>query len=159
MPVNRRLLAMLALVVALAALAASTPAGASGDATKCTAAAVLKAENENPPTTSKAFGAAVVHVNGMKLSFAVAIANPARETFTRGHIHVGAAGVNGGVLVTLFESNTQGTTDRRLILQAARLDITTEIATRICADPASFYVNYHTTDFPGGAVRGQLISG
>jgi hypothetical protein len=26
----------------------------------------------------------------------------------------------------------------------------------IVADPASFYVNVHNGDFPGGAVRGQL---
>ena len=157
MPVNRRLLAVLALVAALAALVVSTPAGATGDATRCTLGAVLKGENEVPATTSKALGAAVVHINGTKLSFAVAIANPARETFTRGHIHVGAAGVNGGVLVTLFESNTQGTTDRKLILQAARLDITEDVAARICGDPAGFYVNVHTGDFPQGAIRGQLM--
>ena len=65
---------------------------------------------------------------------------------------MGAAGANGGIVVTLFE----GSTDRKLIVQAARLDITTDVATRICADPAGFYVNYHTTDFPNGAIRGQL---
>jgi hypothetical protein len=156
MPVNRRLLAVLALVVALAVLAVSTPAGASGEATKCTLGAVLKGENEVPPTTSKALGAAVVHVNGTQLSFAVAIVNPARETFTRGHIHVGAAGVNGGIVVALFEG---GSNDRKLILQAARLDITEDLAARICGDPAGFYVNYHTTEFPGGAIRGQLVGG
>ncbi|HXV34620.1 MAG TPA: CHRD domain-containing protein [Gaiellaceae bacterium] len=155
MSVNRRLLAVLALVAALAALVVSTPAGATDETTKCTAGAVLKGENENPPSGSKAVGAILVHVNDTKLSFALAIANPARETFTRGHIHVGAADVNGPVLVTLFE----GSTDRKLILQAARLDITSDIAARICADPGGFYVNYHTTDFPGGAIRGQLVSG
>ena len=70
MPVNRRLLAVLALVLALAVLVVSAPAGATDDPTKCTAAAVLKAANEVPPTASKALGAAVVHVNGTKLSFA-----------------------------------------------------------------------------------------
>jgi CHRD domain len=152
MRVNRRLLAVLALVAALAMLVVSTPAGASGETTKCTAFAVLKAGNEVPPSGSKAFGAALVHVNDTKLSFSVAIVNPARESFFAGHIHVGAAGVNGPVQVTLFS----GSTDRRLILQAARLDIDAELAAKICADPAGYYVNYHTTDFPGGAIRGQL---
>jgi hypothetical protein len=80
--------------------------------------------------------------------------NPARESFFAGHIHVGAAGVNGPVQVLLFS----GSTDRRLIVQAARLDIDAGLGAAICGDPAGYYVNYHTTDFPGGAVRGQLNS-
>jgi hypothetical protein len=152
MRVNRRLLAVLTLVAALAALVVSTPAGATDEATKCTAVTVLKAGNEVPPSGSKAFGAALVHVNGTKVSFSVAIVNPARESFFAGHIHVGAAGVNGPVQVTLFS----GSTDRRLILQAGQRDITETLATAICANPAGYYVNYHTTDFPGGAIRGQL---
>ena len=153
MSVNRRLLAVLAFVAILGALVVSAPAGAAGEAVaKCTLATVLKADNEVPPSGSKAFGAAVVHINDSKLFFSVAIANPARESFFAGHIHVGAAGVNGPVQVTLFS----GSTDRRLIVQAARLGIDPALAKAICADPAGYYVNYHTTDFPGGAVRGQL---
>jgi CHRD domain len=158
MPVNRRLFAVLALVVALAALVVSTPAGATDEATKCTAYAVLKPGNEvRPPDTtdpveSKALGAALVHIDGTQLSFSVAIANPARETFVAGHIHVGAAGVNGGVLVTLFG----GSNDRKFFFQAARIDITAEQAAQICGDLAGHYVNYHTTQDPMGAVRGQL---
>jgi uncharacterized membrane protein len=96
MTVHRRLLAVLILVAALAVLVVSTPAGASGDSTtKCSAYTVLKAGNEVPPSASRAFGAAAVHVNGTTLSFAVTIVNPAREVFFAGHIHTGAAGVNG----------------------------------------------------------------
>ncbi len=141
MGLNRRFLAVLALVAALAALVATTPAGATDEsATKCTLVTVLKADNEVPPSGSKAFGAALVHVNGSKLSFSVAIVNPARESFFAGHIHSGVAGVNGPVVVTLFS----GSTDRRLIVQAARLDIGSDLAAKICADPAAYYVNYHT---------------
>ena len=32
-----------------------------------------------------------------------------------------------------------------------------KIAADILANPAGFYVNLHTADFPGGAVRGQLF--
>lgn len=153
MPVNRRLLAVLMLVSMLAALAVTTPAGATDEsATKCTAYTVLKAENEVPPSGSKAFGAAAVHIDGSKLLFSVAIVNPAMESFFAGHIHVGAVGANGPVVVTLFS----GSTDRKLIFQAARLDIDAGLAAKICDDPAAYYINYHTTDFPGGAVRGQL---
>lgn len=156
MPVDRRLLAVLAAIAAVVVLAVSAPAGAGGDdATRCTAYTVLKAGNEVPPSASRAVGAALVHVNGTRVSFIVTIVNPARETFTAGHIHVGAAGMNGGVVVPLFA----GSTDRKLIFQADRLDITEELATQICGNVAGYYVNYHTTDFPGGAIRGQLIEG
>ncbi len=153
MSVHRRVIAVLFAVAVLAALAAATPAAATGDATKCAAYAVLKPGNEVPPTTSKTLGAAAIHIDGTTLSFAVTIANPKRETFVAGHIHVGAAGVNGPVVVPLFS----GSNDRKLFVQAARITIDAEDAEAICANLAGHYVNYHTTDFPGGALRGQLV--
>lgn len=156
MAVHRRLLAVLILVAALAMLVVATPAGAQSESTtKCTAYTVLKPGNEVPPSTSRAVGAALVHINGTTLSFSVAIANPARESFFAGHIHAGPAGANGGIVVTLFT----GSTDRKLIFQAARTEISAVTAAAICADPAGHYVNYHTTEFPGGAIRGQLVRG
>jgi CHRD domain len=156
MSVHRRLLAVPILVVALVLLVVATPAAAQDEpTTKCTAYTVLKAGNEVPPSGSKAFGAAAVHISGTTLSFAVTIVNPARESFFAGHIHDGDAGVNGPVVVTLFT----GSTDRKLIFQARRMEIDATTAANICADVDGFYVNYHTTDFPGGAIRGQLIEG
>jgi CHRD domain len=159
MRVNRRPVAVLVLIAVLAALAASTPAGATDEASRCAAYAVLKPGNEvrapdtTDPVESKALGAAAIHIDATKLSFTVVIANPARETFIAGHIHTGAAGVNGPVLVTLFG----GSNDRGLFFQAARIDITAAQAEQICGNLAGHYVNYHTTQDPQGAVRGQLI--
>ena len=155
MSVHRRLLAVLILIAALALVVATPVAAQDESTTKCTAYTVLKAANEVPATTSRAVGAALVHVNGTTVSFSVAIVNPARESFFAGHIHVGAAGVNGPVVVTLFT----GSTDRKLIFQAARVQTDATTAAAICANPAGYYVNYHTTQFPGGAIRGQLIEG
>jgi hypothetical protein len=148
----RRMLAVFALAVAVALLAAA-PATAQ-TTTRCTAFAVLQPGNEVPPTTSQATGATLVRINGTSVRFATVISNPAREVFTRGHIHVGAAGVNGPIVVPLLEGamNT-----RRLITQFDTVeDIDPELAAAICANPAAYYVNYHTSQFPGGAVRGQL---
>jgi hypothetical protein len=159
MPGSRLHLAFV-LVAALVVLAVAAPTGAQTDpATKCVAAAVLTPGNEvRPPDTtdpveSRAFGAAFVAIDGTTLSFAVAIVNPARETFTAGHVHVGAAGVNGVVVVPLFS----GSSNRGLFLQADRVEISVTLAGQICGDLAGYYVNYHTTLDPMGAVRGQLV--
>jgi hypothetical protein len=147
----RRLLAVLALAVAVAIVAA-VPAGAQTTSTRCTAFAVLKPGNEVPPTNSRATGAALVHINGTRLTFTVAIGNPARETFILGHIHVGPAGVNGPIVVPLFN----GSSNRRLFTQFDSIQISAENAAAICGNLPGYYVNYHTTDNPGGAIRGQL---
>lgn len=68
------------------------------------------------------------------------------------HIHTGAAGVSGGVLVPLdvdgFEGSTEGCVEDQ---DAAALE-------DIVANPAGFYVNLHTEEFPAGAIRGQLAA-
>ena len=147
----RRLLTVLALGVVVAMLAAAPAAAQSS--TKCTAVAALKPGNEVPPVESRTSGAALVNINGTRLSFAVAIANPERRTFFAGHIHIGAAGVNGTIRVLLFE----GSSDRRLFTQAASIQISAADAAAICGDLSGHYVNYHTTTNPGGELRGQLV--
>jgi CHRD domain len=155
----RRLLVVLAVAVAVALLAAA-PSAANTTSPRCTSFAVLTPGNEvRPPGTtdpveSQARGAALVHIKGTKLKFTVVIANPARETFTAGHIHVGAAGENGPVVVPLF----QGSSDRRVFVQSDRREIDAGLAAAICRNPSGYYVNYHTTQDPEGAIRGQLVS-
>ncbi len=63
------------------------------------------------------------------------------------HIHEGAAGVNGGVVVDL-DWPTNGT--------EGCVSSTTAQVDAILADPSGYYVNVHTNLFPAGAVRGQL---
>jgi CHRD domain len=71
---------------------------------------------------------------------------------TGAHIHLGAVGVAGDVVVDLdpFGADITGN-------KAAHCVTTTpETAAAIIANPSGYYVNVHTTDFPGGAIRGQL---
>ena len=70
---------------------------------------------------------------------------------TAAHIHTGAAGVPGGVLVTLSAPNAAGTA-------SGCVGATDDVVDDIIANPGSFYVNVHNADFPGGAVRGQLTN-
>lgn len=72
------------------------------------------------------------------------------DPVTVSHIHTGAAGTNGGVVVDLdldgFDGSSEGCNDAA---DAATLEA-------IIDDPAAYYVNVHNEAFPGGAIRGQL---
>jgi len=69
---------------------------------------------------------------------------------TAAHIHSGAAGVAGPVVITLPTPNAEGSVDGCVAGQDPAL------LQQIIDTPADFYVNVHTADFPDGAVRGQL---
>jgi hypothetical protein len=73
---------------------------------------------------------------------------------TLGHIHQGGKGVNGPIKVALFAEGGMPAT----ATAAAGLVTVTDpaLVAAIRANPAGFYVNLHTAQFPGGAVRGQL---
>ena len=69
-------------------------------------------------------------------------------TPTAGHIHQGAKGVAGDIVVPLFSGQADhvgcvNDVDRGLIRAIRR-------------NPRDYYVNIHTTEFPDGAIRGQL---
>jgi hypothetical protein len=72
------------------------------------------------------------------------------DPVTVSHIHEGAAGTDGGVVVDLdldgFDGSSEGCNDAA---DAATLQA-------IIDDPAGYYVNVHNEAYPGGAIRGQL---
>lgn len=68
---------------------------------------------------------------------------------TGAHIHVAPAGSPGPIVIPLTAPGSDGTSSG--CVSADR-----ELVKAITKDPASYYVNVHTTDFPGGAVRAQL---
>jgi hypothetical protein len=69
------------------------------------------------------------------------------------HIHVGAEGESGDIVVPLdvdgFEGSSEGCIEP--MEDAAILQ-------EIVDNPAGYYVNLHTEDFPAGAIRGQLAA-
>ncbi|MCA1588318.1 MAG: CHRD domain-containing protein [Chloroflexi bacterium] len=71
---------------------------------------------------------------------------------TQSHIHTGAAGVSGGVLVPLDIDGFTGSSEGCVSGQPAAA------INDILANPAGFYVNLHTSDFAAGAIRGQLAA-
>jgi CHRD domain len=67
------------------------------------------------------------------------------------HIHRGAKGVDGGIEVDLITAPRSG--ER---FTGCTNGVSRSVIREILRKPRQFYVNVHTTDFPGGAVRGQL---
>ena len=65
------------------------------------------------------------------------------------HIHTRAAGVAGGVLVALAPPDATG-------VSSGCVSATRATIKAILKKPSAYYVNVHTSDFPDGAIRGQL---
>lgn len=66
------------------------------------------------------------------------------------HIHPGAAGASGGVLVNL------GTANNGLGSLVGSVIAPLTDVNNILDNPEGFYLNIHTPDFTAGAVRGQI---
>jgi hypothetical protein len=67
------------------------------------------------------------------------------------HIHEGAAGTNGRIVVGLEPLPPTGDSSSSGCVSLERQEII-----EILRDPSNYYVNVHTDLFPDGAIRGQL---
>ncbi len=120
------------------------------------------------PVTTDAFGMATVRLidNGTAISFRVIVCDIINVTAS--HIHVGAAGTNGPVIIpfihgVLFSSPhgcktlAEGTRTAADLNTKASPSITSwnDFVKALLA--GNTYVNVHTTANPGGEIRGQLV--
>jgi len=71
------------------------------------------------------------------------------------HIHMGAAGQNGGIVLDLAPSFSATGTGAFVAEGTMAADSGT--IQSILGSPMGYYVNVHSPDFPAGAVRGQLL--
>ncbi len=69
-----------------------------------------------------------------------------------GHIHKGRSGVSGDPRVDLF-SNPSGADSP---IEGCERNVPARLLRKIKNHPNRWYVNLHNTDFPDGAIRGQL---
>ena len=74
---------------------------------------------------------------------------------TGAHIHEGAVGESGDVVVHLTPPVAVGEDPPRGFSSGCTT-VERELALDILKNPENYYVNVHTTDFPDGAIRGQL---
>ena len=109
----------------------------------------LLGSNEVPPVVTTATGVALLRLTeDRKLYSKVTVENvPVGDALTMAHIHKGAVGVNGDVLVTLCGSAADFG-----VSKITQLDEAT--ANMVRTDP--LYVNAHSTLWPAGIIRGQI---
>jgi len=66
------------------------------------------------------------------------------------HIHRAAPGVRGPIVVALSAPDASGSAT------GCASGVSRDLLQEIVETPEAFYANVHTTDYPAGAVRGQL---
>lgn len=157
-----------------AACGSSTPTSPSttpANPTSVTFAAVLLPANEVPAVVNAdASGSGTVQVRmtltrdaantitAATADFTVTLTGfPANTTLTGAHIHPGASGTTGGVIVNTGLANGEvvlasGTTT----FSKTGINVPAATASDILNNPAGFYFNVHSTINAGGAARGQL---
>lgn len=117
--------------------------------------AQLTGANQAPPVTTKGSGTVEGNYNAktkvITLDLKWSLGNTA-DTTIMGHIHKGAVGVSGPVVIP-FTGLPSGATDQQFNFTSQPL--TTEQETDLKA--GNYYVNLHSNTDPGGELRAQLI--
>jgi hypothetical protein len=139
---------------------AAVPLVAASAVVMLTAAPVAQATDTKPTVLSTVMTGAVevpgpgdpdgrgffvAVVKGDKLCYAIAADKIAPATAA--HIHVGAVGVAGPVVVPLQPPNK---------VAAECVKPAADVLAAIVETPSNYYVNVHNAEFPAGAIRGQL---
>ncbi len=125
--------------------------GQLGPATQPTASFVtaLSGAGEAPAAGSPdGGGVAQVVISGTTVAYTLVVQGLA-STPTAAHIHRGLLGSSGPIVVPLPAPFVNG-------VSSGTTTVTPALAAEIFANPSGFYVNAHTAEFPGGAVRGVL---
>jgi hypothetical protein len=108
--------------------------------------ATLNGANEVPPADPDGTGTFSVEIDPEKGDFCYTITSTKIAAPTMAHVHSGAAGANGAPVITLDPKGS----DECIAVEPDALK-------PIVATPQAYYVNIHNAEFPGGAIRGQLM--
>ncbi len=111
---------------------------------------IIDGTQEVPANASTAKGSMYANIRSSldTLDYAVVING---FTPSAAHFHNAAAGTSGGVVVGLVPANTSGNN-----LYKGSVALTPALISALVKD--SFYMNFHSTAFPGGEIRGQVLS-
>jgi hypothetical protein len=139
---------------------------AQAQAQVVTLTATLHGGNENPAVLTGSAGTATVTLDTVTgaITYRVDVFNMPVGT-TASHIHVGAPGVNGPVVINFTVPAGGISNDFGLTGTAAATDLVPRAAQGINSIQdliqamllGNTYVNVHSTANPGGEIRGQLV--
>jgi len=147
----RRTTTLLAAPALAAGLLAFSPAAALAATTTLTAEAT--GEQEVPgPGDEDGSAVGMFAVDGATGEVCYTATAEEVGTIAAAHIHVGAAGVAGPIVLPLDHTKINSGSETCMTAEE-------DLAAKIMANPANYYFNVHTPDFPAGAVRGQLVAG
>lgn len=155
-------------VVVVASVALFAACGSDNDTTTPTVTSTtyistMNGANEPPPPVrvTNATGTATYVRTGSRVTFTIS-ATGLTAPVTAAHIHVGAAGVNGGVIVPYTINPgvttgvvTSGTIDLSLPIVNGATSITGDSLMKLF-DAGLAYTNVHTSTYAGGEIRGQI---
>ncbi|UKM65394.1 CHRD domain-containing protein [Flavobacteriaceae bacterium GSB9] len=123
----------------------------------------LNGENEVPGVDTNAVGECIVSVNkdGSSINFKLIVAN--LTDVIGAHFHWAPVGENGPVVIALYSGSPNGRMNGILAHgNKTKDDLTGPLADMEISDfidalkNGSIYVNVHTSENPGGEIRGQL---
>lgn len=135
----RRILIMVAAVAMLVVMAVPASAAGPDFVVELTGAEVVPAGSGDP----QAFGIARLDFSRADLEACVVFDGFRIRGLTGGHIHEGDAGTNGPIVIDFPGPESC-------------VDVEREVLREILRNPAGFYLDVHTVEYPNGAIRGQL---
>ena len=118
---------------------------------------MMDGASQVPPTTTQATGSVTMVVNANKMTVCARIkvtGLPLPTVFA--HLHQGPVGTNGPIVaqfkppIGMKPHSTTGSA------HSCATGVNPSVIAGLLDNPSDYYVNIHTTDFPSGAIRGQL---
>jgi CHRD domain len=133
----------------------TTETTAGGEKTEGTAvslkAALSPAEEVPGPGVKDGVGAGLVDIAGTKVCSDLKVTMG--EKPTKAHIHQGAKGLSGPVVVDLMPAFNAG---EAAYTSKTCVEAPADTAAQLIGDPGGYYLNVHSDGHPDGAMRGQL---
>ena len=118
----------------------------------------LNGANSAPANASTATGTALMSFDNVTNLFdlSINVIGINKTTLTNSHIHLGASGVNGGIIFDLGAGTSPNWTNTATGMSLSLIGQTFPAANVGDLLAHNTYLNLHTAAFPGGEIRGQI---